>query len=205
MIIKAKHNFFIHNFFKFYTIYKIKKCFDKVMIINKIEIKNNPLLLISNHIGWWDGFWAMYLNLKLFKKKFHFMMLEGQLKKFRFFNYSGGFSVNKNSKSVLETINYTLELLTDKNNMVLIFPQGKINSIYQNNIKFENGINHIVKKLNTEIQIIFVANFIEYFSEPSPSLYMYLEDVENFNEIDIEKHYQKFYNNCFEQQRILIS
>jgi 1-acyl-sn-glycerol-3-phosphate acyltransferase len=140
MIIKAKHHFVIYPFFKFYAVYKIWRHFDRVFINGDYQEKNLPLLLISNHVSWWDGFWAMYLNMRLLHRKFYFMMLEEQLKKFSFFINTGGYSVKKGNRSIIESINYTIELLTDSKNLVLMFPQGKITSVYDRSIKFEKGI-----------------------------------------------------------------
>jgi 1-acyl-sn-glycerol-3-phosphate acyltransferase len=113
--------------------------------------------LVSNHLSWWDGFWAMYLNIKLFHRKFYFMMLENQLKKHMFFNRTGGYSIKKGSKSIIETIEYTAHLLSDKQNLVLLFPQGEIQSLYTHVFRFENGIGHIMKKLTGKAQIIFLV------------------------------------------------
>lgn len=202
MIIKAKHNFIIYNFFRNYAVYKTNKHFEKVNIIGDYKHKNKALLVVANHISWWDGFWIMYLNRKLLKRKFYFMMLEEQLKKYWFFNYSGGFSIKKNSKSVLETLNYTNQLLNDKNNMVLIFPQGEIKSIYENTIRFEKGIDRLLKKSNN-IQVLQVVNLIDYFSNSKPTLYIYLKEFEldNQNADTIEKSYQDFYFQSISKQK----
>ncbi len=201
MIIKAKHNFFIYNFFRNYAVRKTNRCFEAVNIIGEYEKKEKPLLIVANHISWWDGFWIMYLNRTFFKKKFHFMMLEEQLKKYRFFNYSGGFSVNKKSKTIIETLQYTTDLLKDKKNMVLIFPQGEIKSIYETNIKFEKGLDWIIKKTDN-IQIIQVANFVDYFSKPKPSLYIYFEEFNPEKNTKLEQSYNQFYSNCIEKQKL---
>ena len=202
MILRAKHHFFIYPFFQKYTLWKVKKIFHEVKILGELKDNNKPLLIISNHVSWWDGFWLMYLNLKLLKRKFHFMMLESQLRKFWFFNYSGGFSVNKNSRTIFETIDYTANLLSDTENMVIIFPQGEINSIHNQKISFEKGIERIIKKLKNEITILFVANLTDYFSNPKPTIFQYIKEYnyEKFNFLDFENSYQKFYSESVENQ-----
>ena len=202
MILKAKHHSFIYPFFKQYTLWKMKRSFSTVEIIGKINDKDLPVLLISNHISWWDGFWAMYLNLKLFKRKFHFMMLEDQLRKYWFFNYSGGYSVNKKTRTIIETIDYTAELLGNKENMVLIFPQGEIQSLHRQEFIFEKGVESILKRVENKIQIIFVANLIDYFSTPKPGIYHYIKEYsgENYHLTQIEVQYNQFYRECLESQ-----
>ncbi len=207
MIIKAKHHFFIYPFFKYYAVKIINKHFENIQIIGSIKEQNLPVLLISNHVSWWDGFWAMYLNLKILKRKFHFMMLEKQLRKFWFFNYSGGFSINNHSKSIIETLDYTAQLLENKENMVLIFPQGKINSMHNQEIVFQKGIDRVLKKINQKIQIIFVANLIDYFSNKKPSIYMYLSEFEyeTFNFSDMQNAYIHFFKKSIIKQSLIES
>jgi len=143
----------------------------------------------------------MYLNIKLFQRKFYFMMIEEQLKKYKFFNKTGGYSVKKGSRSIIETLEYTIQLLKDKNNMVLLFPQGEIQSLYTQTIHFENGIGNIMKKVSGPVQVIFLVNLVEYFSNPKPGLYLYLKEYtgKDFTTENLEKEYNYFYVNCISE------
>lgn len=198
MIIKSKHNFIIYPCFRIYTILKIWKNFHRVVISGELKDKNLPVLLLSNHVSWWDGIWVMYLNMKSFNRKFHFMMLEDQIKNFRITNQVGGYSVKKGSRSIIETLKYTNEILSDKGNLVLIFPQGEIQSVYNRSIKFEKGIEKILKDNSGKIQIFLIANLFDYFSEEKPTLfinYRELTTLETSLEA-IEKEYNTFYSSC---------
>jgi 1-acyl-sn-glycerol-3-phosphate acyltransferase len=198
MIYKNTHNFFLYNYFQFYSVWKTKRNFHRVYVNGNFDDKGLPLLLISNHFSWWDGFWAVYLNYRIFHRRFHFMMLEEQLKKHMFFTKTGGFSIKKGSKSIIETINYTAQILSDKKNLVLIFPQGEIRSMHAQEILFEKGIEHIIKKINGEIHLIFLVNIIDYFSSQKPGLYMYLREYtgEDYTTEKLQKEYNRFYSEC---------
>jgi 1-acyl-sn-glycerol-3-phosphate acyltransferase len=202
MIYKAKHNFFLYPFFQFYSIWKIKLNFHKVHICGEFRDRGLPVFLVANHISWWDGFWIVWLNRRLFRRKyFYFMMLEEELKNRMFLNKAGGYSVKKGSRSVIETIDYTAQLLDDKNNLVLIFPQGEIKSIYLREIKFEKGLEYILKRSSGNFQMVFIAFLIDYFSEKKPSLYIYLKEYD-FQVSDvktIESDYNIFYNYCMSE------
>ena len=132
------------------------------------------------------------------------MMLEEQLKKHMFFNKAGGYSVKKGSKSILETIDYTASLLADLKNMVLVFPQGKIESLYTQTIRFETGIEHIIKRLTSDIQIIFLVNLIDYFSHPKPGLYMFIKEYEgkDFTTEKMQEEYNRFYSDCVSENQL---
>ena len=202
MIYKAKHNFFLYPFFQFYSLYKIKRNFNKVEINGDFRDRGLTVLLVSNHISWWDGFWTIYLNRKLLGRKyFFFMMLQEELQKRMFLNKAGGYSVKKGSRSVIETIEYTAQLLDDRNNLVLIFPQGEIYSMHTRQIRFEKGIEYIIRKSSRNFQLVFVVFLIDYFSEQKPSLFVYLKeyDLQIFTSKTLETEYNIFYNDCISE------
>lgn len=197
--LKAKHNFFIYPFFQFYTKIMIRRKFHSVIIEKKDIDTRKPILLISNHISWWDGFWAMYINLTLFKKKFYFMMHEKQLLEYKFFNQTGGFSINNQYRHIIDSINYSSSILENKNNLLVIYPQGEINSIYQSEYVFKRGIEKIINQ--KDISLVFSANLIDYFSNQKPSIFIYLEEYQgDCNLKEIEKAYNEFYKDSIQKQ-----
>ncbi|MPN22721.1 hypothetical protein SDC9_170104 [bioreactor metagenome] len=167
------------------------------MIDGTYANQGKPVLLIGNHIGWWDGFWAMYLKLEVVKRKFHFMMQEDQLLRFRFFNYTGAFSVNRKSREVVGSLQYAASLLHDPANMLLIYPQGRLQSLYCMNFRFEKGIERILQGREGELQLLMSVNMIDYLAHPKPSLYIYLRDYEgSFRRDEVEEAYNRFYAEC---------
>jgi len=185
----------------------LKKRFNLIRTIGDFKDSGKPVLVIANHFSWWDGFWLMYLNLKLIHRKFHFMMLEEQLKKHWYFQFAGGYSVKKKSRSVLESLKYTDRLLKDPKNMVFIFPQGEIQSQHSSTITFEQGVQRIIEKLTDEIHVVFVANLLDYFSHPKPSLYMYIEthNSQQLKSGSVESKYLRFYMQALSKQKKLSS
>jgi 1-acyl-sn-glycerol-3-phosphate acyltransferase len=202
MILKAKHHFLVYPFFQWYSCWIIGRHFQKVVLKGNYTGKGLPVLLISNHTSWWDGFWAMYFNLKVLHRKFHFMMLEEQLRRLRFFNYTGGFSVKKSTRSIIESIHYTSQLLVDQGNMVLMFPQGKLFSAHESQVTFQKGIEKILGDLREKVQMIFLVNLTDYLSAKKPTLYMYFKEHEqnNYSLSELQKAYNQFYSQSVEQQ-----
>lgn len=204
MVLKARHHFFIYPFFKWYAGWIIHRHFGLVELKQQFDDRDLPVLLLANHVSWWDGFFAMFLNVKILRRKFHFMMLEEQLKKFSFFNQTGGYSIRKKSRETIESINYTAELLRERENMVLLFPQGKIESIYKTSFQFESGIGHVIKKNACDIHILFMANLIDYFSNRKPGLYIYVYEYKSnkFDVKSIQEAYNLFYSNCIAENSL---
>lgn len=204
MIIKAKHNFFLFPFFRWYVLRKMKKSFHSCVFNTEISNTDKPVLLLCNHTSWWDGIWALHLNEKLFGKKYHFMMLEEQLKKNWFFQHTGGYSIKKSTRSVVESLNYTAELLENNKNLVLMFPQGKIQSMHRSEFVFEKGIERILKLLNNEIEIVFEVNLVDYLSNAKPTAYLNAKTYKgDYSLAGIEKAYNKYYNACLQIQEKL--
>ena len=200
-MLKSRHHFIVYPFFQHYTRYLLRTRYHTVSIENHFADNGNAVLLIGNHVGWWDGFWAMYLNLKVLKRKFHFMMLEEQLMRYRFFNYTGAFSVDKGSRSVVESIRYASDLLNDSKNMLLMYPQGRLHSMYEHHFQFEKGIERMLKNRERKVQVVFSANLVDCFTEPKPSLSIYTENYEGAFTVEaLEQAYNDFYTRCLEKQ-----
>lgn len=200
-MIKAKHHPLVYGFFKYFAKRAIKKHFHQVVLTGEVDVENHSVLLLSNHISWWDGFWALYLNMQSFNKKFHFMMDEVELKKRWLFSNSGGFSIAGNSRSMFESIQYASDLLTNKDNMVLIYPQGKLYSSHSSEIIFKKGIERIGLTNEHPTKVIFLVQLTDYFQFKRPTLYLYMGEADK--KISIKKNYQEqynaFYNACINQ------
>jgi 1-acyl-sn-glycerol-3-phosphate acyltransferase len=205
-MIKANHHFIVYPAFKVFTLISIKRNFHEVKIIDDFEDRKLPLFVIANHFSWWDGLFVNFVNMKKFKRKFNFMMLEEQLEVYKFFRNLGGYSIKKNSRSMIETFKYTGELLRDNSNLVLMFPQGEIQSLHMSEFIFEPGIDRILGKVENEIQMLFIANLVDYFSKPKPTLYAYLKEFKpaGLSHIELQEAYNSFYSGCVETNKKII-
>ena len=178
MIIKARHHWFYYPFFKIYSRWMPRLDFSRVELHNRLEDRGLPILMIGNHTTWWDGFLGQYINLEFFRRKIHIMMLEEQLRARMFLNRTGAYSIRKGSRSALESIRYTAEILSDPANMVILFPQGSIHSTQDHPVVFESGWYKLFKYLGGPIQVVFYISLFDFFSSRKPELHIYLYDHE---------------------------
>lgn len=202
-MIKASHHWFYTRFFNWYIHRIMASDFHKVEIIGSENVEKKAVLMLGNHVSWWDGFWALYLNNQLFKKKIHVMMLEDQLRMRRFLSKFGAFSIDPNTRSVVESLNYSVDLLSNPNNLLVMYPQGKLHSMHQSDIVFERGIEKILSRC-VEVNLMFYAAFVDYFSNRKPTLTIYIEQVEfdRYNSSDLNSMYCDFYINCRKKQAL---
>jgi 1-acyl-sn-glycerol-3-phosphate acyltransferase len=165
--------------------------FRSISITGDIKPDDRSILLIPNHFSWWDGFFAWHLNQKLFQKRYHVLMLEHELSKRMFFSRVGAFSVNLNSRSIIQSLNYCSEVLNNKDNLLLMFPQGKLGSQHLCEVSFRKGIEYILKQ-STNTRVIFAACLTDYYGNRRPSLTIALKEYDGTRSlVDIENEFNK--------------
>lgn len=203
-IIKSRHRLFFTWFFRIYSIQMIRWHFRKVTINGEFQDRGLPVMLIGNHFSWWDGFIANFLNIKVFHRKFHVMMLEEQLNSRRFLNKAGAYSIKRGSRSVIESMQYTVGLLSNAENLVVLYPQGVFESQYLRPVSFEKGVSTIIARVTNEVQLVFYVALVDYFSYRKPSLSVYLREVPREIALapgSIESAYNTFLSECTWQQK----
>jgi hypothetical protein len=182
MIIKSKplHPFLFWWGALFISIF-LKSRFNKIKI-KEIDIKpDHSYLLMCNHFSFLDGFLAYYLSNKLFRKKngmrrLYIMSIKKQMEKNWWLRYIGSFSIDPGKRSIDESFTYAAEVLSKPGNLLLFYPQAKLESSYIRHIHFEDGLNQIIPQIEGKCQLVWSSNLIEYFESTKPSLYYHLLD-----------------------------
>jgi 1-acyl-sn-glycerol-3-phosphate acyltransferase len=180
-MIPAKHTRLAQTLFRLYVPLIIKYQFRCFYIEESVEIDpERPLLILANHFSWWDGFTNYYLNLRYFGKQYYVMMLEEELQKRLFLRNIGAFSVKRGHKSLLDSLQYAVDLLQDPQNMLLIFPTGGLQSLYAGNFAFEKGTERMLKNAPPNLQVVFSFILPEFGAYPRPALHAYLHSHEDW-------------------------
>lgn len=204
-MIKARHTFTGAMVSNLYSGSKMNRAFRETAYIGAWSENGLPILMLSNHFSWWDGFIQYRLNRTIFNRKLYIMMLEEQLRENMILNKCGCFSVKKNSRSIIETLNYCIDIVKERSNMLLIFPQGEIQSMHTEQIEFESGLRYLLKHIENDVNIIFNVNLVDYFSEKRPKLNIYFKVSLSTQFVDmqiLEKEYNKFYTECRNKQNV---
>jgi len=128
-----------------------------------------PVLMIGNHVSWWDGFLVYLLNQKVFRRRVFLMMLEEQLRKYTFFSRLGAYSVDPGKpKSVSESLQYTMKLLEEQNTLITIFPQGELRPWHQRPLGYQRLPEWVAKKANRPLHFLPLAMRLEFRDERKP-------------------------------------
>ena len=200
-MIQANHTKFWVRISKYFSKYLIAFYFRNVRYNGEYKETNLPILLISNHFSWFDGFIQIALNFKVFKRCFNFMMLEKELSENMVLTKVGASSINKGNRSSLESLDYAVEILQKKENLFLFFPQGGIKSIYTREFTFEKGLlNHILENVRNDYQLVFNVNLIDYgpHRRPEMNIFYKMQTINaTTNAYDVEREFNRYAQECF--------
>lgn len=201
-MIKSNYNKYWLWFYSSYFRVLQKIHFRKITVIsNDIFPEGQSVLLLQNHFSYYDGYWSMYLCKKVFRRRFHVMMLEEELRKRMFLTRCGVFSVRKNSRDLLESISYANDLLKNQLNVVTIYPSGEIISHHQQNFRFQQGFIRIAGNPSNQSLIVLAVVLVDHFSQARPEIRIYLKNYSGERTAEaIEQAYHSFYQNCIVKQ-----
>lgn len=175
------------------------RAFREVRIVDAVEDDGLPILMLANHFCWWDGFIQYRVNRACFGRRLHVMMLEEQLKKHPILAQCGCFSVRKNSRGMLRSLDYCLDILRSPANMLLLFPQGRIGSIHITLPGFESGVGYLLDRIGGEYRIVLNINLPDYGACRKPALNCYLRMLRS-KEIAgadaLRAEWNRFYAEC---------
>lgn len=185
-MISAEHKKWADRIFRYYLNGLFKRHFYAIYLVNHLPDLDpqKPLLLIPNHSSWWDGFFVYLLNKKCLHRKVYLMMLEEQLKENRFFRFLGAYSIKSDTyKDVKDSVQYTIDILNrkEKHTLVCFFPQGELQPWHTRPIVFKRGLEFILKRIKTGINLCFLGIRIEFLGEQRPEVFMQFSPVKKIN------------------------
>lgn len=127
-----------------------------------------PTLVLANHSNWWDGFMAMLVTHRLMGRRFHVMMEERHLRRYRFFTRLGAFGVDRDHpRAARESLAHAAELLARPSTALWIFPQGRLRPNDVRPLEFESGAARLALRLG-RVRICPVAMRYEFLHEEKP-------------------------------------
>lgn len=203
-MLPARHHWFVDKFFDAYIRFLLNRHFSKIEVEGIWPVTDESQLVIGNHVSWWDGFWVYYLNKKLLRKRFYVMMLKQQLERNSILSRIGAFSIDPGSRSVVKSLAYASDKLKEAGNLVVIYPQGVITSVYAGVPSFKKGLDHIISKSGVKSVLFYVA-LTDYFSQKKPVLTFYIGCCHLDGVAHVEDMYREFYHAAVARQAQRIS
>ncbi|MCO4294237.1 hypothetical protein NF867_15355 [Solitalea sp. MAHUQ-68] len=182
--------------------------FASIKFIGELNVEQDrSCLMLMNHYSFNDGAILHRICRTILKKELKAMVIEAQLKAFPILKYVGCFSINKKSRKMIESLNYSAELLQDPTIMLGIYPQAGLFSMHLNTVHFESGLDYILKRTHAiPFQIFFGVTLLDYLENFKPVARVYLKEYKGERQVDqMEEAYNQFYFECKQKQQRLFN
>lgn len=192
MIIKSKP--LSPFFFRLYalTVGIAFKRFIREVKINPVPIKpDHSYILMCNHYGFMDGFAAAVLCRRAIwgegkMRKLYYMSVKAQMEKNKWMRYLGSFSVDPGKKSIMESFDFAAEVLSQPGNLIVYYPQARLETNHITHIHFESGLKAIIPRIQGKCQILWSSNIMDYFEGIMPTLTYNMLDCGTAEDFDFE-------------------
>jgi 1-acyl-sn-glycerol-3-phosphate acyltransferase len=135
---------------------------------------DQPLLLVSNHVSWWDGFLLRRLQVALLPRgSFHVVMLERELKQRPLLRLLGGVGLSPGSATSLRKLLRELAAARrdQADRVVLFFPQGRIWPSHRRPLGFQEGVRLVARSL-APATVLPVGLHLEPGHHPASTAYI---------------------------------
>lgn len=190
-MIKASHAWLPRLFFYRYFERLLRNHFSHFYRVNNVPNidKATSLIITPNHFSWWDGFIVLAVARLYIPKTFYLMMLEEQLSRYRYFRKLGAFSIDPGHISrVREALRYSIDILRSPDNLIVFYPQGKLESYDRRPLTLQKGIYSLIRRTASIASILIVGFKINFYEEKLPEIivrfgeYFGCSELENYPE-----------------------
>lgn len=162
----------------------------------ELRDKDFANIIYASHSCWWDGLIGYFLCRNLFKTDMRIMVEE--LQACPILSKLGAFSVEKGSTtSIMESLNYAIELLKRPGRSLYIFPQGIIRPPDFRPIKFESGLTYISQKVGG-VNLIPLAVRYCFLREKRPEILVEVQRPITLEKFNDRKLLNRFLEDSFE-------
>lgn len=149
--------------------------------IAKVHIKEPPplppdlpVLFVSNHMSWWDGFLLLRLHQKINASSgFYTVMLQRELCHYPWFRLMGCLGIEPGSIRSLRSLLESLRSLRtrEKRFSLCFYPQGRIWPAHRRPLGFQTGVESIAHSL-APVLVIPVALRFEALNSCAPHAFV---------------------------------
>jgi hypothetical protein len=133
-----------------------------------------PLLIVSNHVSWWDAFLLREVQRVLRPRgPLWTLMLESELRRLPFFRWMGvvGVSPGRPASAARAMRALADAARTRPDSTILYFPQGRIWPSHRRPLGFQRGIEGLMRRL-APVTVLPVAVHLEPLTAAAPTAFV---------------------------------
>lgn len=137
------------------------------------SLGNRAMLLVANHVSWWDGFILRELHRMMRPRApLYTVMAEEQLRRVPYFRRLGVLGINRGEPaSILRALRELDRHLQDHPGaLVVFFPQGRIWPSHRRPLGFERGVELLLRRL--PLVALPIGLHAEPLTHVSPSFFV---------------------------------
>ena len=181
-MIPARHSKAAQTLFELYIMPAMKRQFHAIHLLGTEPVwpDEYPLLILPNHCSWWDGFFIYLLNRRLWRRTPFLMMLEEQLRQYRFFSRLGAFSIDPATPGgIRESMRYARSILAagrGNQRMLCIFPQGELLPWHIRPLGYKPGLLWLLQRTGRPVCAVQMGIKIEFLLQQRPEVFIEFSD-----------------------------
>ena len=132
-----------------------------------------PVLLLANHVSWWDGFLLREVHRRLRPAApFHVVMTEGELRRIPIFRWMGALPLGDGPMAARTLLREMQPLARQDPPPVFgYFPQGRIWPSHRRPLGFRRGGTWLAGRL-APIAVVPVGLHLEHMTRPGPAAFV---------------------------------
>lgn len=171
----ARYSPWTRKWFDHYLKWNFKKHFSEIRCqgVSSLASLTGPLLFISNHVSWWDGFFLFELQRRFRPKaQLYTIALETTVKANPILARMGVLPIDPRNpsslKRLLTHLKHLKETLSPQELLVSFFPQGKITPSFKKTLEFQRGVELIAEAM-TPVTLVPFGIHIEPMTGKGPT------------------------------------
>lgn len=168
--------------FNYYLYWNFKKHFENVFCqgLSKLDGLKTPLLFVSNHVSWWDGFFLFEIQRRVRPEaRLYTIALEKTCLENPILPRMGVLPLQPgNPGSLKALLNHLREIravVAPEELVISFFPQGKIAPSFRAELGFQRGVEKIISAV-TPVTVVPIGIHIEPMTGKKPTAILSIGD-----------------------------
>lgn len=153
-----------------------------------------PVLLISNHLSWWDGIWVWQQNRRLWKRAFSVPVLARSLRQWPFLKHLGALPLERGRRLPAQCVAIQ-QACSTADDLLLFFPEGSIRRSAPGAYLFKKALLERFLE-QSSLQWVMLYQAVVTTDHPRCEVFHFLQSVEVNSVSELEVAYTQFATAC---------